>query len=123
MSPRAGKSGHEVVRWGLGGLGGQEALVGLEVPSLQGCLPFQPGQGSQVDPVDLEGLSFLLGPGYRHLPWGRWGRAAPEYPLGRLEGAVGPSQSLWLLVAPGGLHLQGCPGRPGSPRVGQGLQG
>lgn len=30
----------------------------------------------------LEGLSFLLGPGYRHLPWGRWGRAAPEYPLG-----------------------------------------
>lgn len=36
------------------GLGGQEALGGLEVPSLQGCPQLQPGQGSLGGPADLQ---------------------------------------------------------------------
>lgn len=54
---------------GLGVLGDQEALVGLEVPSLQGYPQLQPGQGSLGGPVDLVGLSSLRGPGCQHLLW------------------------------------------------------
>lgn len=50
----AGRSWHGVVLQGLGVLGGQEALVGLEVPSLQGFPQLQPGQGSLGGPVDLQ---------------------------------------------------------------------
>lgn len=38
----------------MGGQGGQEALGGLEVPSLQGCPQLQPGQGYLGGPADLQ---------------------------------------------------------------------
>lgn len=53
---------------GLGVQGGQEALVGLEVPSLQGYPQLQPGQGFLGDLEDLVGLSSLLGLGCQFLP-------------------------------------------------------
>lgn len=46
-----------MVQQGLGaqgGQGGQEALVGLKVPSLQGCPQLQPGQGFLGGPEDLQ---------------------------------------------------------------------
>lgn len=123
MGPHIGGSRHGVVQQGLGGQGaqgGQEALVDLEVPSLQECPQLQPGQGFLGGPEDLVGLSSPLGPGCQYLPWGQWAQEAPGHQLDPLEGAAGPSRSLWLLVALGGFHLQGYPGQLGSPRVGQG---
>ena len=49
-----GGSGCEVAQQGLGVQGGQEALVGLEVPSLQGYPQLQPGQGFLGDLEDLQ---------------------------------------------------------------------
>lgn len=46
-------SGHRVVQQELGALGAQKALVGLEVPSLQGCPQLQPDQGFQGGLGDL----------------------------------------------------------------------
>lgn len=46
-----------MVQQGLGGQGaqgGQEALVDLEVPSLQECPQLQPGQGFLGGPEDLQ---------------------------------------------------------------------
>lgn len=46
-----------MVQQGLGdqgGQGGQEALVGLEVPCLQGCPQLRPGQGFLGGPEDLQ---------------------------------------------------------------------
>lgn len=43
-----------MVQQGLGDQGDQEALVGLEVPSLQEYPQLHPGQGSLGDLVDLQ---------------------------------------------------------------------
>lgn len=123
MGPHVGRSGHGVVQQGLGVQGDQEALVSPEGPSLQGYPQLHPGQGSLGGPVDLVGLSSLLGPGYQYLPWGQWAQEAPGYQLDHLEGAGGPSHFLWIPVALGGLHPRGCPGQLGSPRVGRGPRG
>lgn len=68
MGLHAGTSGRRVVQQGMGGQGGQEALGGLEVPSLQGCPQLRPGQGYLGGPADLAGLSSPLGPGCQGLP-------------------------------------------------------
>lgn len=102
MGRHAGRSRREEVQQGLVAQGGQEALVGLEVPSLQACPQFQPGQDSLEGPVDLAGLSSLLGPGFRCRPWGQWAQGAPGHHLDL-----------------GSLHPPGCPGQLVSPRVGQ----
>jgi len=109
MGPHTGGSGCGVVQQGLGAQGApgdQEARVGLEVPSLQGCPQLQPGQGFLGGPEDLAGLSCPLGLGCQCLPWGQWAQEAPGHQLDL-----------------GGLHPRGCPGQLGSPRVGRGPRG
>lgn len=62
MDLHAGRSEPGVAQQGLAALGAQEALEGLEGPSFQGRPLLRSGQGVLGGPVDLVGLSSLLGP-------------------------------------------------------------
>lgn len=77
--------------------GGQEALVGLEVPSLQACPQFQPGQDSLEGPVDLQGNKGVGGcAGRREARGGRHRTKRPGGLRGEGSGGHRPERTLAL---------------------------